>query len=360
MTNNDHNLSSKAYSEVESEAIAWLTQLDGENISEKDLRAFREWVNRSPAHLKQITKLNEFWGALNILPDLVGPIYEADKTLRRMRKREKWSRIGKLSLGGLAAVAVIGIFAVQNLQPVSRDQDSIAVASVYKPALYVTDVGETRTHTLSDGSVVTLNTNSKIEVEFHEDQRRVRLFKGEAAFDIAHESKRPFFVQAGNGLVRAIGTAFTVRLENDSIEVVISEGSVEISEVEPIPLTQTKKSAEVSAISTYGILKAGHKAKIEGDQYSTASLSSDKMASKLSWKSGYLSFSGEPLEQVIREVGRYTNDLIIIDDPALKNLKLGGVFKLGDTQDLYITLESGFGISVDDSREGVVRLSSKL
>ena len=111
-------------SSVESEALAWIAQLDGDNVSEKDLAAFREWVNRSPAHAREIRELNSFWGELNVLTDMVDPIAEADAISRQLRRREHfrtWRRRLVFPVGALASLALISV-SITNYQTASRTE----------------------------------------------------------------------------------------------------------------------------------------------------------------------------------------------------------------------------------------------
>ena len=91
-----------------------------------------------------------------------------------------------------------------------------------------TQVGEVRRLTLDDGSALALNTSSVLQVKFAADERRIVLRQGEASFQVAHDEDRPFVVQAGDVSVRAVGTAFSVRMRQQELEVVVTEGVVEV------------------------------------------------------------------------------------------------------------------------------------
>ena len=328
---------------VEAEALAWIAQLDGDNISEKDLDAFREWVSRSPAHASEIRKLNLFWDELNILTNMAEPIAQADALSRQLRREStrKW----RYGMGGMVAVAMLaGIFILpvfyrQNVP----DQQPIETTSVQIPKIYKAEIGEQQTHTLPDGTVVILNTDSHIEVDFLEDQRRVRLLHGEVLFDVTHDPTRPFLVFAGDGIVRAVGTAFSVRLNGDRVDVVVSKGSVELSSVRP---ESTKKMInDTLKIASIGIVKAGNAAQIENLSATIETMTENDIRAKLSWQNGLITFRGETLEEVIQEISRYTELDIQLRNPELKNLRLGGVFKSGDLDGLYAILKTNFGIS---------------
>ena len=343
-------------SSIESEALAWIAQLDGDNISEKDLAAFREWVNRSPAHAREIRELNSLWGELNVLTDMVESIAEADAVSRQLRRRQyfrTWRRRLVYPACALASLAVVSI-SVMSYQNFSRP-DVVQTAEVQLPKIYQTEIGQHQEYILADGSKVTLNTGSRLEVDFREDQRRIRLLEGEVLYDVAHDTSRPFLVFAGDGIVRAVGTAFVVHLKGNEFDVIVSEGAIELSSVLPTPVIE-QSDPKPKKIASLGIVRAGHKAKYENSAALIASLSEVEMTAKLSWQNGLITFSGETLEEVIQEVSRYTELNIEIHDAELKALRVGGVFKSGDTESVFANLKANFDIDTLNTAPGTVAL----
>lgn len=343
---------SGASSLVESEALAWIAQLNGDHVTEKDLAAFREWVNRSPAHQKEIRELSGLWSGLNALTVMDEPIRQADLVSKRLRKREMrkhWkSWIVFPALAGVVAISALVLSPI--ISPVENDAARYE-AFVNFPLVFKTSKGEQQIHSFEDGSVITLNTDSHIEVDFTEGQRDVRLLKGEALFSVAHDEKRPFLVFANDGIVRAVGTEFSVHLTKDAIDVLVSEGSVELSTLKPtLPtLKTTKTSASNAKVASLGIIKAGHTARVEASKASIALVSNEAIDAELSWRVGRLEFTGEGLEQAIAEYTRYTDLNIVISDPELKDIRLGGSFPTGETGLFFRTLELQFGITVDNT-----------
>ena len=214
---------------------------------------------------------------------------------------------------------------------------------------------------MSDGSEVTLNTNSHIEIDFSTEQRNVRLLEGEALFFVTHDINRPFLVFAHDGMVRAVGTKFSVRILEHGIDVIVSEGSVELSTLSPAQATSVQNRNNVqktTKVANLGVITAGQSAKIENAKASVALRSAEEINAKHSWQNGNLTFAGEQLEYVVSEVGRYTNLKIIIDDPVLKNRNFGGVLKIGKTEQLFRVLEAQYGIKAIPVGENTVRLVS--
>lgn len=351
---------SEASSLVESEALAWIAQLNGDDISEKDLAAFREWVNRSPAHQKEIKELSELWSGLNILTTMDEPIRQADKVskqLRKSRARKDWKR--RIILPAFAGAMAMSVIIVPTMLMTDTNAPSKYEATVNVPLVFKTAKGEQQTHSFEDGSIITLNTNSYIEVDFTEGQRDVRLLKGEALFSVAHDEKRPFLVFANNGIVRAVGTEFSVHIKNNALDILVSEGSVELSTLKPTKptLTPTKKSTSVTKVASLGIIKAGHVAQVKDSKASIALVSNEAINAELSWRVGRLEFTGEGLEEAIAEYTRYTDLNIIISDPELKTINLGGSFPTGELDLFFRTLELQFGIKVIKSENKQVYLT---
>jgi transmembrane sensor len=225
-------------------------------------------------------------------------------------------------------------------------RDHLPGAGKAEPAvqIYATQVGELQTLQLADRSFARLNTNTLVEIDYRLNERRVRLIKGEALFDVAKDPDRPFVVYAGANTVRAVGTRFAVRISQQDVEVLVSEGDVELTgaasggsgPTRPV-LISSLRPRQAARIETDAA--AGTPVHIE-------TIEPREVIRRLSWATGVLEFDGEPLAQVIDEVSRYTPLRIQIGDPSLRELPVGGRFRIGDTQALFDVLENGFSATV--------------
>lgn len=326
-------------SEIDKEACAWIAQFDGADPTAADLEAFREWVHRSPRHREAIERLSALWGELNVLTELAVP-----RPARRSRARRTL----------LAAAATAVLLLAVGLLWLPPDGHDAALLS----AAYATAVGEQRTVELPDGSTVQLNTASRLEVAFSAQERELYLLAGEAFFGVTHEPGRPFLVHVDGRTVRAVGTAFSIRRTGDALEVLVTDGVVELSrESEP-------GAAQTAARQVLGTVERGQRVRLaprddRRDVQLAESVSEEELARELAWREGMLSFSGEPLALVIDEIGRYTRERIIIEDASLESLRIGGYFRAGDTQVMLETLEAGFPIEVRRMDDGTVRLRAR-
>ncbi|HLB30026.1 MAG TPA: FecR domain-containing protein, partial [Gammaproteobacteria bacterium] len=202
------------------EAEAWLVKLDGDEFSAADAEALRKWLRAKPEHKRAIVEAMALWGDLDILSDL--------REMFPLTAQRAHTRPMGLALffrpSIMATVAVLflisGVLLWDRLH-MPQDTPASAAETVLR-----TTVGQQGRYDLADGSHVILNTDSLLETEFTADRRDLRLVKGEAHFQVAHDPQRPFLVHAGAGVVRAVGTAFSVHLEGDEVEVSVTEGRV--------------------------------------------------------------------------------------------------------------------------------------
>jgi len=180
---------------------------------------------------------------------------------------------------------------------------------------YTTRIGEISRVSLDDGSVVTLNTDSRVRVRFDEGHRNIELLRGEAMFDVAKDRLRPFAVAAGGTRVVAVGTSFSVRRSPERVNVLVREGVVKVDEAEQ-PVAR---------------LQAGDKASIAGRGAPVvARVDTVEVHRELAWRDGMIAFSGETLQEVAREFARYNTLRIRIADPEVAGLEVVGMFSATD------------------------------
>ena len=384
--------------QIAAEAAEWIIRLDNDRLLEtNELQQLREWLNTSPAHRDELTVLNEFWSDQS-LAALPIPLHrlcadaassksetdnsEATKSNTAYSGADKTSKESHGGFGGFqwlgtVAATVFCVALISNF--IGWGSDTVNVA-------YSTAVGQQRTLELPDGSKLYLNTNSQVKVDFSEGYRNIKLLQGEVHFEVAKDQSRPFSVYAGRGRVQAVGTAFTVLFQdNQDVDVVVSEGSVSLAVLvensAPLALsTSTPSSASideaksadlkgsslVSALSEeyylaipvdeLGVLEAGqettilvaHKSVVDAPNQldSIKQVAEDELVRRGAWRSGLLVFSGASLEEVVKEISRYTTLSIDIVDPELKTVRIGGRFSIESTTALFDALEANFDLKV--------------
>jgi transmembrane sensor len=227
---------------------------------------------------------------------------------------------------------------------------------------YATDFGGIERIVLDDGSVVHLNTNSVVRVHLTSALREIVLARGEALFKVAHDTSRPFDVHAGETTVRAVGTEFSVRLRDarearngrNDVEVLVREGRVAI---DPPKKQLERATAFPPSVST---LSAGETVTISAKRVHVQRVADADLTRKLSWVEGRLWFERETLANVVAEFNRYNRRQMVIADPAIANLRIGGGFEATDPESFMAALERTLGVrafpSPDGSEEDVIRL----
>lgn len=349
---------------IEAEAADWLARLDSDRALESfEKEALTEWLARSPDHREAIHSLNDFWSN-NILTELMVPLGRQDS---RRVQLPNWGRrtfvFGGFATACVCAVIIAAISSLQLTAPASENN-----------GLYVTAVGQQRTIDLGDGSQIQLNTNSQVEVEYGDQYRNIRLLQGEAHFDVEKDLARPFRVYAGSGRVQAVGTAFTVHIEDVGVKVLVTEGRIALASLGGTVLNEAlledlDKDPFVHTESiNLGTLDAGesvffgiedHVYLSQRDILEEIQIVDESELSRLqSWREGLLVFAGEPLEQVVSEISRYTTLSIEIIDPDLKELQIGGRFRVGEIDNMFAALEANFGIEVERVNYNQVELKA--
>jgi transmembrane sensor len=196
---------------------------------------------------------------------------------------------------------------------------------------YRTAVGERRVVTLADGSRISLDASTTVEVAYNGERRALRLLAGRAKFDVAKDPRRPFTVSAGGKMVVATGTAFSVELVQSQMQVILYEGAVAV--LENSPGDQPPRHLELAAArgAADNVLKPGRIliAPLDGPSVTVAPV--DPVRS-LSWEAGQVTFSDEPLSIAAERMNRYSRGKVTIEDEATGRLPVSGAFNAGDTE----------------------------
>lgn len=348
------------------EAAEWLIRLDADTPPNKqELRALGDWLHRSPAHREELENQAALWGRLNVLTELAVPLGKLERRTADAASHSESAAVRAPWLRQAAvAAALIGAFALGLAYlfggPLGHPQTAAN-------GLYATAIGQQTTTELPDGSRIVLNTNTQIRVDYRDQSRDVHLLQGEALFTVAKDGARPFRVYAGSGRVQALGTAFSVYLKGGDVQVTVAEGRVEIASIEPQPQSGAKpksaradgagpgRSAPEERYQSIGTLSAGQVATIQSFEEAAVDgapltieqpLPPAELAERLTWSAGILTFSGDPLEDVVQEIGRYTTVSIEIPDPVIRQIRIGGRFPVGQTEAMLGALESNFHLRV--------------
>jgi transmembrane sensor len=341
--------------DAEIEASQWLARIDAGNVDSADLLEFERWRGADPRRQAAYARLEATWLALSriraVRPNSAEPIdedYLKDEKPRHFTpSRLRPPRLGELRhrLGPAVAPSRTRPFATSwvrfsvPLMLLLVVGGWVASHLVSRPQIFRTGVGEFQRVALADQSVVELDTDTELRVELTARVRKVELIKGEASFEVAHDSSRPFVVTAGRTAVRAVGTRFDVRRSQDSVDITVDEGRVILGVPELLEHATVDTSATVA-------LSAGQSASSTDRGLKLETLSVDGLAQRLAWQDRTLIFSGETLAAVVAQFNRYNRRQLIIEDASLRGLRMGGYFRPTNLDDFVGVLQSDFGVKV--------------
>jgi transmembrane sensor len=304
--------------EVDQQAAKWAALRDLGVLTPEQQVEFKQWLSADKRHLGAFARAEgsmvRVYRACSSGRDTSPELLAADLP--------SWSRRRIVMTGTAAAsIAAVGFFGVEAWRR-SREQ------------VFVTGIGQVREILLTDNSVITLNTDSKVAVNYTSEMRNVRLLQGEALFDVAKNKNRPFVVQANGTLIRAVGTSFTVSvLPQKPIQVLVREGVVELrrSDVSSAPV---RVSANTKAV-------APHDAPISATVIAPA-----KVVRDMAWQHGQIAFDDETLEDAANEYARYS-DVRIVVDPAVSRKTITGVYISNDPIGFAKDAATVLGLAVD-------------
>ena len=250
-------------------------------------------------------------------------------------------------LGGALAASFLGALLWAGLP--AHDPSSTGAVAGAEVWRYATAIGQRRDVILSDGSKVTLNTGSLIEVRYSPGRRDVKLYSGQALFQVAKNPDRPFVVWAHDRQVTALGTAFDVRIRGDGrIQVLLVEGHVRVDPVRPKGIERI-----IPALARTD-LTAGEQllTQASGD----ADVVTADVERETAWNRGVLIFRDDSVGDAVREVNRYSLVPIVVDDPGVASLKVSGVFPTANRDDFIAALEALYPLRTKAEQGGTVRL----
>jgi transmembrane sensor len=329
--------------EIDAEAAAWIWRMESGDSS-ADPEGFEAWLRQDPRHRRAVDELSKVWEALDgltetrhgteTLPLATG----AEPRAAALQRRPLW-----LTAAAAALVAAVGAALWLN-----KGSEIEVVA---------TAVGQHRNVVLADGTLVSLNTNTIVETNIGRRSREIFLRKGEAHFEVARDRSRPFLVHAGDAVVRAVGTEFEVRLRTDRhVDVLVTEGRVEVQPDAQIsePRATAGEHADSIPVVRVRAVNAGETLSTATTNYPVIPVSPEQLSSELAWRDGAVVFDSEPLAEAIAEIQRYTESPIIISDPAITTLPVGGRFKTDDLQGFLDGLQAALPVTIRRTADGIV------
>ncbi|KQZ76485.1 hypothetical protein ASE06_07260 [Sphingopyxis sp. Root214] len=283
--------------EIDARASAWAVRSAERPLDPVEQCELDAWLEEDSRHLGAFVRAEALWLDIDRIAAL-------DSGTRRETpppaRQHRWQ---SYAMAASIAVAMVGGM-------IAYDRLAGRIA---------TERSEVRRIALDDGSVVTLNGDSAIQVRYSADSRQIILRRGEASFKVAHNAQRPFVVSADGLKVRAVGTEFAVGIEESGIEVTVEEGVVAVGD-----------GANASAQPRYIRRNEQFVAAETGPR--KVVLDAADVERRTAWRKGLLVFDGQQLGAAAAEVNRYSDLRVVIEDPTLARAEFMGIFKLGDAR----------------------------
>lgn len=346
--------------QIERDAALWLARRDAGGWGNTQQTALASWLDESTAHRVAFLRLEAAWnetarlktmaagasfqqipvrGAWQDSPyfaPLIGNVptvvsTPVRRTIKPPRTR-RWPLLATVAACLLAVVVTMGGLAWRDANHVDRGE-------------WQTALGAQQVVQLVDGSIATLGSDSALRVALSRRERDLYLPRGEVFFDVAHDATRPFVVHVDGYRVTAVGTRFDVRREENGLRVVVTRGLVRL---------QSTQNPQLAATD----LPAGSVALVKGGAVSVRQVPLDEAREFLTWRDGYVAFHGTPLADAVREFNRYNARKIVIADPSLDSLRVGGNFRLDNSAGFVRLMQEIFPVHAEP-RAGDIVLSRR-
>ena len=333
------------------DAAAWVVKHD-KGLSAQEQDSFFEWLAEDPRHGEMFADNKHSWGDFDLLaqwrpehseepnPDLLA-------TTKIGRACKFWS-----VLGGLAAAIALMAFVWM-----PRTEAPVEAVNSYVINYSSLDYGY---HQLEDGSEIDLNKGTELKINYSNNARLVQLVSGEAHFIVKKDVMRPFIVEVGGATVRAVGTAFNVRLSEDSLEVLVTEGRVRMDDYYSVfksALSKTEKAPSQDVSSGYRSfvsIKDGQ-ANLE-----ITSVRNEEIGDLLHWKPDILDFSSTPLSAAIDEFNKRNDVQIVIADHELANEPIVASFRSNNIDGFVRLLKLTLAVEADRQNEEEIILYNTI
>lgn len=293
---------------VRAEAAAWLAKLHGAERSPALEDDFRSWLAADPEHAAAFEHITEIWddvGAVRVggLPRLAV----------QQRQTSRWRQPRLVAASAICAVFALAFVAIWLLRA-----DSV-----------VTRIGEQRIVTLEDGTRVSLNSDTRLEISLEATRRRVKLNHGEAYFEVAHDRSRPFTVSAGERVVTALGTSFAVRYDGSGTAVTLLEGSVSVTAPNAPPIQLVPGQRLAAAVDA------------------APRVDTKSAAAAVAWRRGEIILDETSLSNAAAEMNRYERRPLRVDED-IAALPVSGIFRTGDARGFAVAVAAVYDLQVSD------------
>jgi transmembrane sensor len=334
---NDYRFEGEVPARVRRRAAEWLALREARGFTAQEHADFAEWLGANAEHRAAFAEIAAGWVRLDglaVYPHSPDAAPDPD-LLAGPRRSVRWSAVRVVG-AGIAAAAVVTLAAVWWWRPAPQEVQgaSEALASQSVPTV----------RTLPDRSVLELNGTGEVTEHFTPAERRVRLVRGEAHFTVTPNPERPFVVEAGGVTLRALGTAFNVRLEREAVDVLVTHGRVQVTRSADSAGKGTEEEPVLAAQQQITLSRGSSRRPL-----TVKTLPVAEVQRVLGWQTNRIVFDAMPLAEVVARFNRARaaagGPRLMVGDPQLGALRFSGRLRVDDLEGLLEMLEISFGVT---------------
>jgi len=341
------------------EASEWFVEFNAGEPTLEVHREFDAWLRRSPEHIAAYLGLVATWEGAARVPDGLAPdvrvLVEKAKSSDNVIEWREGADAAEPANLTAAAVRSEAQQSTPQIKAFHRTRSFLRVASIaillsvalaaaltlfqQQSVTYATRIGEQRSITLDDGSLMEINSGSRVEVHFSHTERAIDLLQGQALFQVRKDQTRPFVVHSGSTTVRAVGTEFDVYRHRTSTTVSVLEGRVEVvKSSQATPLMQIATGEQATVPESTLPAQVPHKVNV---------------AAATAWRQHRLVFQAAALAEVISEFNRYNVRQMILTDGRLSDIRVSGVFSSTRPDALVQFLREQPGVDIKETEHEI-------
>ncbi|HSB94854.1 MAG TPA: FecR domain-containing protein [Spongiibacteraceae bacterium] len=322
----------KSSSNRHEQAAFWFLRLRDSDVTVEEIDAAMAWLAESSENQTAFDAVEKVWSIEGV------PAERSPQSTSPVLRRLNIGRMGKWPMARVLSIAAMVMVMVAIVAGMRTTSFWISQPGLTR---YATMVGESRTVTLPDGSLITLGGASSVAVEYESHVRRIVLTDGEALFNVAKNPNRPFIVEAAGGSAQALGTVFNVHRGPEGVTVGVAEGVVQVRAVaasDDAPMVRLHAGSEVSysALADLGAVKA---------------VSLERVGA---WRQGVLTFIDRPLGSVIADLNRYSTRPIVVEDESIKQLHVSGSVAVAGIVEWLRALKDTAAIDLNENDHNLV------
>jgi transmembrane sensor len=329
------------------EAGVWIARLHGDSRGRALENGFRRWLQENPENARAFELATEVWD-------------DAEQLRRFVPLRPRVRAASGSSWRGPLAAATFGMLMI-----------AAGIVWFLQMGVIATKVGEQRQVVLDDGTRVFLNTDTRVVVKYGKEARRVELTRGEALFNVAKKPDWPFIVAAGDRQVRALGTSFVVRRDEQRLAVTLVEGEVMVSprlaaasdgavssssQPDAGAIAQTPPAAAGQPRNDVFTLAPGQRLTFTAG--AATRLDTPSVEKATAWRRGQVILDDTPLATAVVEMNRYNSVKLVVERPEAAALLVNGLFQAGDSTHFANAVAQAYGLRLIE-RDGQIILSGQ-